>query len=229
MVDAAIGGKTGIDLKEGKNLAGAFWQPSMVIEDTDCLKTLPDDLFTEGFGEIIKHAFIMDTDLCEFLQQIVDEGKVDTIREDDALLEKLVSMNVSDKVSVITEDTLDNGLRQTLNYGHTVGHVIERNSNFSLAHGVCVAKGMGIMIDACEAAGTLPSDEAKKMRDLITAYGLPLTDDITPEEAVDGALNDKKKRGDNISVILVNKIGHAQIQKMTADEFLAFLQKGKNA
>ena len=143
------------------------------------------------------------------------------------LLEKIVSMNVSDKVSVITEDTLDNGLRQTLNYGHTVGHVIERNSNFSLAHGVCVAKGMGIMIDSCEAAGTLPSEEASKMRDLIKAYGLPVSDDITAKEAFDGVLNDKKKRGDNISVILVNKIGHAEIKKMTAEEFESFIGKGK--
>lgn len=227
MVDAAIGGKTGIDLKEGKNLAGAFWQPTMVIEDTDCLKTLPDELFTEGFGEIIKHAFIMDTELYDLLREIADEGKVDKIREDDALLEKIVSMNVSDKVSVITEDALDNGLRQTLNYGHTVGHVIERNSNFSLAHGVCVAKGMGIMIDSCEAAGTLPSEEASKMRDLIKAYGLPVSDDITAKEAFDGVLNDKKKRGDNISVILVNKIGHAEIKKMTAEEFESFIGKGK--
>lgn len=228
MVDASIGGKTGIDLKEGKNLAGAFWQPAMVIEDTDCLKTLPDDLFTEGLGEVLKHAFIMDTDLFELLSDIAEQGKAASIREDDALMERIVSMNVSDKVGVITEDTLDNGLRQTLNYGHTVGHVIERNSNFSLAHGVCVAKGMGIIIDSCEAAETLPSEEAKKMRDLITAYGLPVTDDITPEEAVSGAMNDKKKRGDTISVILVNKIGHAEICKMTPDEFEEFIRKGKS-
>ena len=229
MVDASVGGKTGIDLKEGKNLAGAFWQPSMVIEDTDCLKTLPDDLFTEGLGEVLKHAFIMDRDLFDLLSQIAQEGRADKIREDDLLMERLVSMNVSDKVSVITEDTLDNGLRQTLNYGHTIGHVIERNSNYSLAHGVCVAKGMGIIIDACEAAGTLEPDEAKKMRDLITAYGLPVTDDITPEEAVEGALNDKKKRGDTISVILVNRIGSSEIKKMSSEEFLDFLKKGKRA
>ena len=229
MVDASIGGKTGIDLKEGKNLAGAFWQPSMVIEDTDCLKTLPDDLFTEGMGEVLKHAFIMDRELFDLLSQIAEEGRAGKIREDDELMEKIVSMNVRDKVSVITEDTLDNGLRQTLNFGHTVGHVIERNSDFTLAHGVCVAKGMGIIIDACEAEGTLPSEEAKRMRDLIKAYGLPVTDDITPEEALDGALNDKKKRGDTISVILVNKIGTSEIKKMSEEEFLDFLKKGKKA
>ena len=229
MVDASIGGKTGIDLKEGKNLAGAFWQPSMVIEDTDCLKTLPDDLFTEGLGEVLKHAFIMDRELFDLLSQIAEEGRAGKIREDDELMEKIVSMNVRDKVSVITEDTLDNGLRQTLNFGHTVGHVIERNSDFTLAHGVCVAKGMGIIIDACDAEGTLPSEEAKRMRDLITAYGLPVTDDITPEEALDGALNDKKKRGDTISVILVNKIGTSEIKKMSEEEFLDFLKKGKKA
>ena len=205
MVDAAVGGKTGIDLKEGKNLAGAFWQPSMVIEDTDCLDTLPDELFTEGMAEVLKHAFIMDPEF----------------------IEKMVAMNVADKVSVITEDTIDNGRRQTLNYGHTIGHVIERDSNFKLAHGVCVAKGMGIIIDASVAAGRLSASEAETMKGLIAAYGLPTEDDITPEQAVAGAMNDKKKRGDMISVIVVDKIGSSGIVKMTPDEFLGFLKAGR--
>lgn len=227
MADAAIGGKTGIDLKEGKNLAGAFWQPSMVIEDTDCLETLPDELFTEGMGEVLKHAFIMDTELFDILKEKADKGEAMSIKSDPEFLEKMVAMNVSDKVSVITEDTLDNGRRQTLNFGHTIGHVIERNGDYKLLHGACVAKGMGIMTDACLANGLIDPETAGQIKGLIEAYGLPTGDDITPEDIVSGAMNDKKKRGDTLSLIMVRKIGTADIVKMTPDEFLGFLKAGR--
>ncbi|MBP5180711.1 MAG: 3-dehydroquinate synthase [Clostridiales bacterium] len=220
MVDASIGGKTGIDLPEGKNQVGAFWQPSLVIEDISCLDTLPDEVFIEGMAEVIKYAFIMDIPLYKLLR----ENSITALRSDPALLEKMVGMCVKDKAYVIQNDEHDNGLRQTLNYGHTVGHVIEKNSNFSLPHGVCVAKGMGIMINACEKNSTLSSEDAMNMKDLIRAYNLPVDDDITPEQAVAGAMNDKKKRGSILSVILVNKIGHSQIKKMTHKEYLEFLR-----
>jgi 3-dehydroquinate synthase len=132
-------------------------------------------------------------------------------------------MNVSDKASVVGEDETDNGRRQTLNFGHTVGHVIERDSGFIKPHGICVAKGMGIVIDASVRAGILDAGEAEKMKNLLKLYKLPADDDITAEAIVQGAMNDKKKRGDTLSVILVNKIGKAEIKKMTADEFLRFL------
>ena len=218
MVDASIGGKTGIDIPMGKNQVGAFWQPSLVLEDISFLKTLPDEVFTEGMGEVVKHAFIMDIDLFGKLEKA--EGH---IRDDEDLLEEIVFMNVSDKASVVSEDETDNGRRQTLNYGHTVGHVIERDSGFTKPHGICVAKGMGIVIDACVRAGTLALEDAERMKNLLTLYKLPVTDDITPEAIVEGAMNDKKKRGDTLSVILVNKIGNAEIKKMTAKEFLEFL------
>ncbi len=222
MVDASVGGKTGIDLPEGKNQVGAFWQPVCVIEDTDCLKTLPDGVFTEGMAEVIQYAFIMDIPLYDLLCENASRGI--GIRDDAELMERIVGMCVADKADVIMNDEFDNGRRQILNYGHTAGHVIEKKSDFSKPHGICVAKGMGIMIDACVAAGSLTEDEASKMKSLITAYGLPVTDDITPEEAREGAMNDKKKRGNTLSVILVNKIGDAQIVKMTPDEYTSFLR-----
>ena len=110
-----------------------------------------------------------------------------------------------------------------MNFGHTVGHVIERDSGFTKPHGVCVAMGMGIIMDACVRAGTLDKNDAEKMKNLLKLYKLPVTDNITPEAIVNGALNDKKKRGDTLSVILVNKIGEAEIKKMTKEEFLEFL------
>ena len=220
MVDASIGGKTGIDIAKGKNQVGAFWQPSIVIEDISFLKTLPDEVFTEGMGEVIKHAFIVDPELLEKLEKA--NGN---IRDDEELLEDIVAMNVSDKASVVKEDENDNGRRQILNYGHTVGHVIERDSGYTKPHGLCVAKGMGIVIDASVRAGTLDPGVAERMKNLMKLYKLPVTDDITPEAIVAGAMNDKKKRGANISVILVNKLGQAEIKKMSPEEFLRFLSK----
>ena len=169
-------------------------------------------------GEVTKHAFIMDLELFDKL------GKANgDIRSDEDLLEEIVCMNVSDKASVVGEDENDNVRRQTLNFGHTVGHVIERDSGFTKPHGICVAKGMGIVIDACVRAGTLAKEDADKMKDLLKLYKLPVTDDITPEAIVEGSMNDKKKRGDTLSVILVNKIGQAEIRKMNKEEFLKFL------
>ena len=218
MVDASVGGKTGIDIPMGKNQVGAFWQPSLVLEDISFLKTLPDEVFTEGMGEVTKHAFIMDTALFDKLVKANGD-----IRSDEDLLEEIVYMNVSDKASVVGEDETDNGRRQTLNFGHTVGHVIERDSGFTKPHGICVAKGMGIVIDASVRAGCLSKADADKMKNLLALYNLPTTDDITPEAIVEGAMNDKKKRGDTLSVILVNKIGQAEIRKMNKEEFLKFL------
>ena len=218
MVDASVGGKTGIDIPMGKNQVGAFWQPSLVLEDISFLKTLPDEVFTEGMGEVTKHAFIMDLELLGKLEKA--DGN---IRDDEDVLEEIVYMNVADKASVVGEDETDNGRRQTLNFGHTVGHVIERDSGFAKPHGMCVAMGMGIIIDACVRAGTLKKEDADRMKNLLKLYKLPVTDDITPEAIVEGAMNDKKKRGNTLSVILVNKIGEAEIKKMTAKEFLDFL------
>lgn len=218
MVDASVGGKTGIDIPMGKNQVGAFWQPSLVLEDTSFLKTLPDEVFTEGMGEVTKYAFIMDEKLLDLL-----EKQNGNIRDDAAILENVIGMCVSDKAEIINEDETDNGRRQILNFGHTAGHVIERDSGFTKPHGICVAKGMGIFMDACVKEGTLSAEDAKRMKDLLAMYKLPASDEITAEDIVKGAMNDKKKRGNTLSVILVNKIGKAEIKKMTAEEFLKFL------
>ena len=218
MVDASVGGKTGIDIPMGKNQVGAFWQPALVLEDISFLKTLPDEVFTEGMGEVTKHAFIMDPALFDKLEKANGD-----IRSDEDLLEEIICMNVSDKAGVVNKDETDNGRRQTLNYGHTIGHVIERDSGFTKPHGICVAKGMGIIMDASVRNGLLDAKEAERMKDLLKLYKLPVSDEITPEEAVTGAMNDKKKRGDTLSVILVDKIGSAVIKKMTKEEVLEFL------
>ncbi|SCW63896.1 3-dehydroquinate synthase [Ruminococcaceae bacterium YRB3002] len=225
-VDASVGGKTGIDLPEGKNQVGAFHQPSMVIEDIECLGTLSEDKFTEGLGEVLKYAFIMDTELYGMLSEYMAEGKAANLQHDREMLIRTVTKCVEDKVDVITGDEFDTGRRQILNFGHTIGHVIERNSGFTKDHGVCVAMGMGIMTGRSLAAGLMDQDTHDKIISLIKGYGLPVTDDITPEDAVSGAMNDKKKRGNTISLILVNRIGEAEIVPMTPEQMLEFLTRG---
>ena len=225
MVDSSVGGKTGIDLPAAKNQVGAFLQPSVVIEDTDCLKTLSPELFTEGMGEVIKYAFIMDVPLYDRLKAIADSGNASSLASDTEELTEVVKACVADKADVIASDEFDTGRRQILNFGHTAGHVIESLSDYTLMHGVCVAKGMGIFIDSCVAAGLCDKEEADKMKSLIEAYGLPSGDDITSDKLTAGAMNDKKKRGNTLSLILVNKIGHAEIVKMNEDEYLAFLSR----
>ena len=224
MVDASVGGKTGIDLPQGKNLVGAFCQPALVIEDTGCLRSLSTEHFTEGMAEVIKYAFIMDGTLFRILSSRAESGSAGSLQTDAEALTDIVCRCVRDKAMIIAQDEHDNGIRQILNYGHTIGHVIERDSNYSLSHGVCVAKGMGIIIRACRRSGSLESKSADMMTELIRAYNLPTEDKITPEQAAEGARNDKKKRGDTISVILVNKIGSAEICRMSTEELLEFLK-----
>lgn len=206
-VDASVGGKTGVDLPEGKNLVGAFHQPSLVICDCDLLKTLSDDLFTEGMGEVVKYAFISDKDLYETL-------KVKLTKESENV-EDVVARCVELKAYVVEQDEFDNGLRQTLNFGHTIGHVIERDSNFTKPHGFCVAKGMARI---SKTSPILP-----ELIDMLKLYGFPYEDDITADEILSGIMNDKKKRGSKITVALVNEIGKCELKTMDISEFKRYI------
>lgn len=222
-VDASVGGKTGVDLSVGKNLVGAFHQPSMVIDDIDTLETLKDETFTEGMAEVIKYAMITDPEFYDMLYEHKDMN----IREDPDFLVDMVERCVQNKVDVITEDEFDNGRRQLLNFGHTIGHVIECRSNYTVAHGVAVAKGMGIIARSCKAAGICSAEDCSKLEELCVSYGLPVDDAITAEDAASGAMHDKKKRGGEISLIVMPTIGGAVIKKMNIDELKTFIEKGQ--
>lgn len=216
-VDAAIGGKTGFDLPEGKNMVGAFWQPSLVIEDVDTLASLSDEQFTEGMAEVIKTALICDKELFELLdKQKATKNSTETLCE-------IVARCAQDKIDVVVEDEHDNGIRQILNFGHTIAHVLEKNSQYELSHGKAVAQGMGIMLTACARNGVCSTMEAKAAIELITRYGLEVDNDTPRAELAAGATSDKKKRGSDISVILIEEIGKAKIQTMNIGELEAFL------
>lgn len=215
-VDAAIGGKTGVDLPEGKNLVGAFCQPALVIEDIDTLETLSNEVFSEGMAEVIKYAFITDEKLYEDLAEF--------IKGDTKALVKIVEKCVQDKARVIEEDEFDNGRRQLLNFGHTIGHVIEKKANYQISHGVAVAQGMALMTKAADSNG-ISSGLYDALCFLLKRSKLPIEADISVDDIIDGVKNDKKKRGDIISVIISEKIGCAKVKEMTKEELSSFLRR----
>ena len=206
-VDASVGGKTGVDLPQGKNLVGAFWQPSLVIIDTSLLASLSDVLFMEGLAEVIKYAFICDKNLFEKLQHKVSKSSPE--------LESVVARCVQIKADIVSQDEHDNGLRQLLNFGHTIGHVIEARSNFKVSHGFAVAKGMERI---CR-----KSDIHDDLVSLLKLYDLPCDDDISADQIIQGVMNDKKKRGGNITIAYVAKIGSGELRTMDLQEFKNYL------
>ena len=206
-VDASVGGKTGVDLPQGKNLVGAFWQPSLVIIDTSLLASLSDVLFTEGMAEVIKYAFICDKNLFEKLQHKVSKNSPE--------LESVVARCVQIKADIVSQDEHDNGLRQLLNFGHTIGHVIEARSNFKVSHGFAVAKGMERI--------SRKSDIHEPLVSLLKLYDLPCDDDISADQIIQGVMNDKKKRGGNITIAYVAKIGSGELRTMDLQEFKNYL------
>ena len=206
-VDASVGGKTGVDLPQGKNLVGAFWQPSLVIVDIGVLASLDDVLFTEGMAEVIKYAFILDKALYELLQNRVTKTSPE--------LEEVVARCIELKAKVVSQDEHDNGLRQLLNFGHTIGHVIEARSNFTVSHGFAVAKGMERI-----SRGSPVHDALVQMLKL---YELPCDDPISADQIMAGIMNDKKKRGSNITAVVVNEIGKGELKPMPVEEFRNYL------
>lgn len=206
-VDASVGGKTGIDLPQGKNLVGAFWQPSLVIADTSLLSSLSDQVFTEGMAEVIKYAFILDKALYEKLMT--------RVTKDSPELEDVVARCIELKAEVVSQDEHDNGLRQLLNFGHTIGHVIEAHSNFTVSHGFAVAKGMERI------SRNSPVHDA--LVQMLKLYELPYDDPISPDQIMAGIMNDKKKRGSNITAVVVNEIGKGELKPMPVEDFRNYL------
>lgn len=198
-VDSSVGGKTAIDLRAGKNLAGAFHQPSLVITDTDVICALPSHLLSDGAGEMIKHGLLADPEMFAWLSR---SGWIEN-------LDEIIARNVSIKRDVVNADEFETGLRQTLNLGHTFGHAIEKCSTFTISHGQCVAIGMVI------AAGA--ADRPEICRAVIAACrscGLPVTSPYSPEALTRAALSDKKRKGDSITLVLPEEIGKCKLEKI---------------
>ncbi len=215
-VDSSVGGKTGMDLKAGKNLAGAFHQPKLVICDYDVLDTLPPEIFKDGCAEVIKYGILGDSRLFEHLS---DKG-VDFDRG--YVIPRCIEM----KRDVVVEDEFDNGQRQLLNLGHTLAHAAEMRSNYRLSHGRAVAIGMAVFAKAAAAEGLCSEDCADTIRKTIEKFGLPSHCRYSADELYDVMKKDKKRKGSSISIILPEYIGKCIIRRMELSELKSFIEKG---
>ncbi|MBK34207.1 MAG: 3-dehydroquinate synthase [Gemmatimonadetes bacterium] len=206
-VDASVGGKTAVDHALGKNMIGAFHQPGLVWIDTETLKTLPDDEFLAGMAEVVKHALIRDSELVDFLDQHVDTLVDRTIGAE--RLDWLIARNCAIKASVVEADETERGLREILNYGHTIGHAIEAASGFKLKHGQAVAAGMVANGKIAVDKGVLDRTTCERQEALFRRLGIARWAGATSEKLFDLMRSDKKTRDGVIRFVLLHGIEKA--------------------
>lgn len=207
-IDSSVGGKAAVDLEAGKNLAGAFYQPKLVLCDTDVLQTLPEVVFADGIAEALKYGVLGDAALFEKIAG-------GDFRQD---LEEIIETCVSMKRDVVEEDEFDTGKRQLLNLGHTFGHAIEQKSHFQMTHGHAVAIGMHLIAKAAEAKGIAEKGTAAAIAKALEQNQLPKETTFSPAEVAEGTLRDKKRRGGTISFVFPKKIGDCEIVKIPVEE-----------
>ena len=207
-VDCSVGGKTAINLPTGKNLAGAFHQPSLVLCDTDTLSTLSEDFIRDGCAEIIKYGILFDE---TFLDMLIRCG---TGFDREAVIGACIRW----KRDIVGVDEFDHSVRKKLNLGHTIGHSVEKLSGYTLSHGKAVAIGMAVMARAGAAEGLCSRETADKILEALTRFGLPTGTQYSAREIFDVTLSDKKSAGSTIQLIIPEKIGDCKIvQFPTAD------------
>lgn len=215
-VDSSVGGKTAIDLPSGKNLAGAFYQPSLVLCDTDCLLSLPEPIFQDGCAETIKYGVLYDPELFAHLE----EKGLTFDREN------VIARCVELKRDVVNQDEFDTGARMKLNLGHTIGHGIEARSGFSLSHGRSVAIGMAIISRSAEKKGFLSPEDSRRIQGILTKFGLPTATSYTPAELYRYTLSDKKRSGGTVKLIVPRRIGFCEILPVPVQELEDWIQAG---
>ena len=213
--DSSIGGKTGVDFDGYKNMVGAFHMPKLVYMNVSVLKTLDDRQFFSGFAEIMKHGVIKDSLFYEWLLDNMYEicGRNLTV------LEEMVMRSSMIKKAVVEKDPSEKGERALLNFGHTIGHAIEKAKNFELCHGECVALGCVAAAYISWKHGLLEMEEYYEVRDMFVPYHLPISvEGIVPEEIVQLTKSDKKMEAGNIKFILLKKVGNAVIDRTVTEE-----------
>ncbi len=218
-VDASMGGKNGINFQKYKNMIGVFNPPKFVICDTEMLKTLPKEELNSGFGEVLKHAFIKDIQLYEYLRSQATLLKKLSPKE----LEQMLYEAIMIKVRVVEEDPFEHGERKKLNFGHTLGHAIENNSSFK--HGEAIAIGMVWAAKLSLLEGKLSTEDYERLRDLLKLYDLPLEAQIPLETLKSFYRKDKKKEKEAVNFVLLEKIGQATVKKFTFRELDQHLEK----
>lgn len=214
-VDSSVGGKTAVDLAAGKNLMGAFWQPSLVLCDPEVLDTLEPQIFSDGLAEVIKYGVINDRAFFDSLRSGIKEH-----------IEEIIAACVKNKATIVEGDEFDKGQRQLLNLGHTVGHAIELCSDFKISHGSAVAMGMVIAMRGAIEMGLCPAEDLDDLVDMLRIAGLPTECDFSAEELCAVATSDKKRVGGSITLVLPYGIGDSRLYEIKVSELCGFIEKG---
>lgn len=220
-VDSSVGGKTGVNLEGGKNLAGAFWQPSLVICDCRLCASLPKDTLLDGIAEIIKYGVIADRELFD----LILSNDIFTLFEND-LLERIIEKCVTIKSDIVSGDEHDTGKRQLLNFGHTIGHAIEKCSGYKIPHGHAVAIGMLYISRAAERSGLSRPGCADEIERVLRHYGFTPDCGYSADEIYEAALVDKKRAGGYITLVIPDVIGKCRLEKLDIKLFREFVGKG---
>lgn len=216
MVDSSVGGKTAIDLPAGKNLAGTFYQPQLVLCDPDCLSTLPEDIFRDGCAEVIKYALLSDAVFFDELRQTPARQQ----------LEHVIAVCVRMKRDIVAQDEFDRGTRQLLNFGHTFGHAIEACSDYTISHGRAVGIGMAMMLRAAARRGLCEEADCQRALELLSQYGLPLSCPYPAQAMLEAVLHDKKAGEGQINLIVPVRLGQCEIRTVSTDSLTDWLHAG---
>jgi 3-dehydroquinate synthase len=204
MVDASVGGKTGINTAEGKNLVGSFHPPAAVLADLDTLNTLPRNELVSGMAEVIKCGFIADPVILD----LVEKDPEAVTDPQSAVLRELIERSIAVKARVVSEDLKESGLREILNYGHTLGHAIELVERYSWRHGAAVSVGMMFAAELARSVGRLGDADADRHRTILESLGLPVTYRKDRWQGLlDGMRRDKKSRGDLLRFVVLDGVG----------------------
>ena len=203
MVDASVGGKTGINTAEGKNLVGAFHPPAAVLADLDTLETLPRNEMISGMAEVIKCGFISDPAILD----LVEKDPTAVVDPQSDVLRELIERAIAVKARVVSEDLKESGLREILNYGHTLGHAIELVERYSWRHGAAVSVGMMFAAELARSVGRLSDADADRHRSILESLGLPVTYRRDRWQGLlDGMRRDKKSRGDLLRFVVLDGV-----------------------
>jgi len=218
MVDSSVGGKTAVNLPAGKNQVGAFYQPDVVLCDYEALQTLPTEVFRDGCAEMIKHGVILSAELFESLKEPLLPQ-----------MEDIIARNVTIKRDIVAADEKESGIRQILNFGHTIGHGVEKHSDYSVTHGRAVAIGMSIASRGSFRMGLCGEECHREVLEAVKRYQLPYQTDIHPERLIEAAFSDKKRSGRRITLILLEGIGKCVRKSFSLDEAADFIRLGLRA
>lgn len=219
MVDASVGGKTAVDLPQGKNLVGAFWQPELVLCDYKVLETLPREYVADGMAEVIKYGFIGDKELLTLLDRA-------TMSQLDTEWEEIITRAIVNKKYLVEADERDKGARQLLNLGHTLGHAVEKCSDFQLSHGQAVAIGMVWITKAAMKRGICKVDVLPILLELLQKYNLPIDGHYDAVQITQAALNDKKRTGETLNLVVPREIGQSELYAIKVADLENFVRDG---